>query len=279
LVAAASGTLAVLLAILQMFVAEQHTAIRTWLFAAEATTASLALIVVLYGIRKSVHHAWLLKRHQVERLRALQAEAIIHSAASPISNDEMDEKVAHIQQLAFSDLKIWMKQDLVPLPVGVSSADPAADVTLLRETYGNFRLRPQSTYLREAGARHDRFDHATRHVLPFLFFASVACVAIHSVFHILHHEATAQVAHVFLMLAACLPVVATGLRTYRGAVQVAHNAARFSSKASAIEVLQERMAQTESLEQVIALAWHAEQILELEYREWLRLMLSAEWFA
>jgi hypothetical protein len=148
-----------------------------------------------------------------------------------------------------------------------------------RQLYIALRLADQARFMRQAGARHHRLDHATRHYLPLLFFASVACVGVHSALALLHGDLPTHAAHVFLVLAACIPVVATGLRTYREAIQVSRNAARFSSKASALEILRQEMAAAESLPQALTVAWHTEQVLEAEHREWLRLMLDAEWFA
>ena len=52
-----------------------------------------------------------------------------------------------------------------------------------------------------------------------------------------------------------------------------------SCQGCALEILRQEMAAAESLPQALTVAWHTEQVLEAEHREWLRLMLDAEWFA
>jgi hypothetical protein len=99
------------------------------------------------------------------------------------------------------------------------------------------------------------------------------------VLHLSHSEAAEEIGHVLLVLAAMLPVIASGLRTYREAVQFGRNASRFAAKAVALDVMREQLQRASSHHDVAELARRAEEHLEAEHREWLRLMIDAEWFA
>ena len=87
-----------------------------------------------------------------------------------------------------------------------------------------------------------------------------------------------ETSRVFLVLAVALPVVAAGIRTWRAAHEFGRNMSRFEAKRSALEELARSLGETRSPEAVFHLLWQSEQILEADHREWLRLMLEAEWF-
>jgi hypothetical protein len=277
MIAAITGTLAVVVAIVQQFVAT-NPELKHILFISEAVAAAITFAVVLFGIFRSIHHRWILKRHQTERLRGLQAKALISLLGSPLGDTALAAQVDNITRMDRAALRKWLEDDLLPFPPDASGAFSAHPALLdpFRALYMELRLNEQSRYLAGAGSRHSRLDHFTRHLPPALFFASVACVGLHTVFHGQHGVYTAAI---FAMLAVCLPVLAAGLRTYREAVQVSRNAARFSSKAAALVLLRKEFMAATTLDQALRTAWHTEQVLEAEHREWLRLMLDAEWFA
>lgn len=280
LISSILGTAAVLLAIGQLFLAAEHEQLRSILFAAEFICAAAAVFGVGYGLRSSFHHHWLVARHKTERLRALQAEGMMRVLAGRFDPAQLAPRVAEVEGITFPAMHAWLKRDLVPVPVelAVSNASPGR-VTAFVRTYLSDRLAPQADYLMAAEAREDARDRRTRRLPPLLFFLSIACVFLHAGLHPFREVRAAEAsAHVALLLAASLPVLASGLRTYREAVQMSRNASRFASKAAALDLLRNELSAAQTSSAAIATTWHVEQVLESEHREWLRLMIDAEWF-
>lgn len=279
LVSAVLGTLAVLLAIVQLFIGHDHPRLLGALLAAEFASVALCLAGVISGMWWRVHHRWLVERHKAERLRALAAERLIRHFAAPMDEAEFRGRIEELAGMNFEALRRWLKRDLTPMPPELMSAgaSPSA-LEAFRRVYVQSRLAPQSTYLTEAEHRHERRDRLTRRVPVLLFFASILCVGVHSALHPLHGHLAEELARLGLLLAACLPVVSAGLRSYREAVQMSRNAARFASKATALEILRTELLTAALPRRALVAAWHAEQVLEAEHREWLRLMIEAEWF-
>ncbi|HTL28567.1 MAG TPA: RyR domain-containing protein [Tepidisphaeraceae bacterium] len=275
------GTLAVLLAIGQMFVSEEHHALQMTFFIIEGFCALAVGFGVIYGLWTLAQHRWLLERYKSERLRALHGWGLIALAEGKLDSEALDQRIDEIAGTRLADLHEWLARDVETekSAFGSGSTSPRAAADAFRTTYLQARLTPQSQYLTQAEARHEHRDRMTRRIPPFLFFVSVGCVAIHVLLHPFHHEATEHVANVMLLLAAMLPVIASGLRTYREAVQFSRNAARFGAKKLALGVLREEMLAAGSEAETLECARRAENLLESENREWLRLMIDAEWFA
>jgi hypothetical protein len=95
-----------------------------------------------------------------------------------------------------------------------------------------------------------------------------------------------------LLLAAALPVGGAALRTVRSASEYARHEIRYGAKrvglayhakilageAQKLKPATNQPVPTPDAERVMLELWGAEQIIEAEHREWLRLMLEAEWF-
>ena len=89
-----------------------------------------------------------------------------------------------------------------------------------------------------------------------------------------------------ILIAASLPVIGAGVRTFRSAYQLARNTSRYKAAFEAIKLPAERLEHdAERLYRLYAEGhtavgaddvfrdmWRCEQILEAEHREWLRLM-------
>ena len=85
-----------------------------------------------------------------------------------------------------------------------------------------------------------------------------------------------------IVLAAIFPVLGGGIRILRSAHESTRNKTRFRAKQVALHEIEQRLrknpiANTADAEDVFRDLWCSEQILESEHREWLRLMLDAEW--
>jgi hypothetical protein len=275
------GTLAVLLAIAQLFVSERHHGLLMTLFVLEGISALVVGVGVIYGIRSGAHHGWLLERHKSERLRALHALSLIALFEGKFDSPALDARIEEVSRAGKHNMEEWLRRDVaveqsVSMPAPIAPLGPLDD---FRAMYMAIRLAPQSEYLVQAEAQHERLDRKTRRIPPILFFASVACVLVHVALHPFHTETAGEIAHVMLLLAAMLPVIASGLRTYREAVQFSRNASRFAAKAVALRVVREQLVRATTHHEVADLARRGEDLLESEHREWLRLMMDAEWFA
>lgn len=115
------------------------------------------------------------------------------------------------------------------------------------------------------------------------------------------HEAGAQWWQVFLrephwwvlvLLAAALPVAGAAMRTVRSANEFSRHGVRYRAKAvglafhakllkdeaQKLKPVADRPVPAADAERVLLDLWGSEQIMESEHREWLRLMMEAEWF-
>jgi hypothetical protein len=274
------GTLAVLLAIAQMFVSERHHGLLMTLFVLEGLSALAVGIGVIYGINVGAHHGWLLERYKSEQLRALHALSLIAMFEGKFDPKALETRIDQVNKATKHHLEEWLGREVeetgVATPAPIAPPGPLKE---FRDMYIAIRLAPQSEYLVSAEARHERLDRKTRRIPPILFFASVACVIVHVLLHPFDNHAAEEIAHVMLLLAAMLPVIASGLRTYREAAQFSRNASRFAAKAVALRVMREQLLRATTHHEAAEVARRAEDLLESEHREWLRLMIDAEWFA
>jgi hypothetical protein len=78
--------------------------------------------------------------------------------------------------------------------------------------------------------------------------------------------------------AAIFPVVGSAIRTYRGAHESSRNTTRFRAAFVELGRLGERLQIETAPEAILELLRRSEEILEVEHRDWLRLMIEAEWF-
>jgi hypothetical protein len=187
----------------------------------------------------------------------------------------------------------------------------------LREYFRDRRLSPQRRYFAARGHKMHNVEKIVRWIGPGLFFASVVFAFAHAMIHVLHpHDAqkhapeaeksesarpeqtsvkraeTVQsqtrnrspvstlivVAMAFALLAAILPVVAAGVRTWRGAFEFGRNSLRFESMAHQLEQLLTELEKSQSPEAIMTLLRRGEYEMESEHRAWMRLMVESEWF-
>jgi hypothetical protein len=86
------------------------------------------------------------------------------------------------------------------------------------------------------------------------------------------------VGELLIVLAACLPVLGAGIRTLHTASERRRNAIRFQAKYYTLEKLRQELQQETDADAIFRLLSQCERIMEIEHREWLRLMIEAEWF-
>jgi biopolymer transport protein ExbB/TolQ len=81
-----------------------------------------------------------------------------------------------------------------------------------------------------------------------------------------------------LMLAACLPVIAAAIRLLRTAHEFGRNTLRFRATSDELNQLLDRLEKVADPEAKLEILHKTERALQAERREWLRLMIEAEWF-
>jgi hypothetical protein len=77
---------------------------------------------------------------------------------------------------------------------------------------------------------------------------------------------------------ASLAIIATGVRTVRGASEYGRNSSRYAAKYEMLHSVEEKLEGGGVTLAILPAFWHAEQSLEADHRDWLRLMREAEWF-
>lgn len=277
---AVTGTLAVLAGIVPLADSLSRTAAKT----TEIISAVAALLTVAIGVWAGFERRWLLERHKAERLRLLEFHSLLtfaaHGCASGIATWEtaLRNEVAQIERLTEDDMRHWLAEEPVADARIETRRHPlAAEIVheVARE-YRTRRLDAQAAYFLEKAQRNERWDELTRPLVPLLFFVSVGSIAPAAALRLFTPNTAAGAA--FLVLAAGAPAIAAGIRLFRSAHEFARNSIRFRGKYLVLRLLAERLRAETSVAVVLRDLWYAETILEAEHREWLRLMIEAEWF-
>jgi hypothetical protein len=278
LVAACSATLTVWLAIFQL--AYPQT-IMSHLELAAAFVAAGA-----FAVGQHYRKEWLKERHKAERCRLLKFSFMIRpelwtweEVSSEESPRKLDKDIDDVNQMSFDDVMSWLSDDKMLSPPGRILSRNLEQLTQLRDYYCEKRLRGQSDYYRKGPSQLDIRQRDRRWQIDpqWLFKLSVVFVVVHAL------SGGAETASKLLsVFAACLPVAGSGIRTWRSAIEPARNLSRFDAKCIALHHIDERMEkgeikETAKAESVLRDLWCAEQVMESEHREWLRLMGEAEW--
>ena len=277
---AVTGTLAVLAGIVPLTDSLSRTAAKT----TEIVSAVAALLTVAIGIWAGFERRWLLERHKAERLRLLEFRSLLtfaaHGCASGIATWEaaLRSDVARIERLSEDDMRHWLADEPISDARIETQRHPLA-AEIVHEVAGEYRTRrldAQAAYFLEKAQRNERWDELTRPLVPLLFFVSVGSIAPAAALRLFTTNTAAGAA--FLVLAAGAPAIAAGIRLFRSAHEVARNSIRFRGKYLVLRILAERLKVETSTAVILRDLWYAETILEAEHREWLRLMIEAEWF-
>jgi hypothetical protein len=198
---------------------------------------------------------------------------------------------------AWDNLKKWKQRLEVPRRLNPDElrACAGADLSPFITYYREKRLRGQRAYFGDAIRKRIKAGRLSKPWPFWLFIASVMAAIVHLLVHLLPDLAerlraagynwalldnltwTENAALLFLLLAACLPVIAAGVRTYRGAFEFVRNIERFEAKLVALDSYDKELSKEKKPEEALEFIGYSEQILESEHREWLRLMTEAEW--
>jgi hypothetical protein len=313
-VAAVCGMLAVLFAITQLTIFQLPGSVRWslyWVRAAEILAVIAALIaVVVFGLRAALPTKWLLERERAERYRRLKFYFLIHpeiwgDAAPEARRGWLRAQIARVESLDKEGLENWAKG------VGSSEADPpevpagveSETLTQLLDYYKEKRLCWQRDYFDYQARRRHFWESLTRHAPALFFFLSILAAMAHFLWELqlpeLHgmltgmgvegapHAAargeTTSPAHegagiALIMLAACLPVIGAAIRTVRTAHEFGRNTLRFEAASNELKQLSRKLQDGTDPRVQLEVCQGIENVLEEERREWMRLMIEAEWY-
>ena len=163
--------------------------------------------------------------------------------------------------------------DLAAEPPATRAAAP--DLLALADYYLRRRLASQIRYFESRASRKSFWDNPR--LLPFFFFCGVAC----AIAHVILHDGEASV--VFLALSLSAPITWAAIRTWRFANEFSRNAARSRAKHAALTRCRDAILAVSGADRLdstrlLRLLALSEALLVSEQREWLRLMLDAEWY-
>jgi hypothetical protein len=313
--AAIAGTVAVLLAILQLpsIIGGFLVPIPT----VEGVTAAIAFVAVLLGIFTLRHVGWMFLRHKAERFKFLKFRFLIDphlwgddAALRERTGQWLTYATDKLEGLTNEEMETWAGHGILPEepPSLAGSQADAYTIYSLVDYYLAKRCRNQLHYFERKAQQFSSTDRYIKELPRLLFFGSVLAALAHFSLDLFdtyfQPQATMQaavtaarvptitLAVALILVAASLPVIGAGVRTFRSAYQLARNTSRYRAAFEAIKLPAERLEQdaerlyglyaegrtTVDAHDVFRDMWRCEQILEAEHREWLRLMMEAEWF-
>lgn len=307
--AAISGSTALILSARNILWSAGHD----WLWV-ELGSLLLTILAVAAGLFGGWHGKWLLSRYQAERLRLLKFEYLADETLwlepEAVWQGELLRRIQEVGWIRHGTLEEEAEKDDAPGAISreLAGAVSEADRGALSEYYMRKRLETQIAYF-SRGIEHGgwwRFE--SRQLLPTIFFASIFLVGIHLVRELSERREPAAEASIsaargsavqgrgettgerpagprseldrWLLLSALgLPAIGAGIRTFRAANEFGRNRARSAARRTELADISRRMQREASphagvLEHVAL----AESVLAGDQREWLRLMLEAEWY-
>jgi hypothetical protein len=262
----------------------------------EAACVAATFLLVGAGLVVRWQGKWLLWRFKAERYCLLKfrmlAEPLLWTSESDQGWSRRLEKEAdRIRRLEHQDLDGEASREEVACvaPPGVAGRVDPQEMARLAAYYRRRRLSPQIAYF-NASARKVR--PANRLWAPLVFFASVLFSGAQVGMELgarLSAPQTEDHAHdfflrLFLLISLWLPALFAGVRTYQAANEFARNRSRSLARAAALSEIAARLpeATREALDpdpaSLLTNLALCEAILSADQREWLRLMLDAEWY-
>jgi hypothetical protein len=302
--AAFSATAAVCVAIAEL-------GLESWGFKDPWTSVAMTVVeAVLVGsalwyFRRGKHfrYEWLTQRNKAERCRLLKFSLMFQPSLWEADDSSVQDYGSGLEKkmesIKTSDLEKWLNEDEVPAPPGRFHPLDPNGLAGLREYYLHKRLRYQSKHFAKRSDRKEsKRDKWWRELPGRLFWISVVCVAIHVLLSISIVIARGMSGEgpdfkgaryidglviLLAVLAAVAPTLGAGIHSWRSAWEGTRNISRFRAKRVALENIESRLERggaidsDQAAEDLLRDIWCAEQIMESEHREWLRLMKDAEW--
>ncbi|MFL5245320.1 MAG: hypothetical protein ACJ8FY_24755 [Gemmataceae bacterium] len=288
-VAAVSATFAVVLAIVELPRLIPRDEILVF---AEVLAALAALLAVVLGLVASQLNHWLVERYKAERCRLLKFAYLIDPVIWGSNQQKKSDRVAKLREdvsvidkvQTIEEPQKWLTE--VHRPAFLTElGEYQGDEQVLRQLIGYYRATRLHAQIEYFGNRIKRFafrDRVTRILPQWLFFISVLAAFVHFSVLFLQPEKS-QEAHLsaavsLALLAAVLPVFGAGIRTYRMANEFGRNVKRFESTRHVLSEMDHWLEENVDAKTALLTLWSCEHTLEIEQREWLRLMAETEWF-
>jgi hypothetical protein len=282
LIAGVAGTLAVLMAIFQL----SRLGPGTWPAELEFGAAAIALLAVGAGLLAKSQRRWLLQRHKAERLQLLKFDFLIRAAlrqtspqnAAPLLS-QLRDQVHRVLNTTKNGMESWLVDCAGDSDAGCQPAPTHMPNTIV-DYYVRERLEPQLAYATNRARSNASLERSTLLIGPSFFLFSVLAAFGHFTFEAMNksHDRPEAIGLILIFLAAALPAVGAGVRILRGAYEFARNYSRFHSVATGLSQISERLRQCADPSEAPVLLEQSERVLASEHREWLRLMMEAEWF-
>lgn len=263
----------------------------------ELVSVAGALFAVVFGLWAKSNRHWIRYRNLAERLRNLKFRSLGFNELWCKGMDEWKQRVDEaVKDLcvnnSHADVENWMKTsyagpDIIEPP---SCTICSEEVKALAVYYKIKRLEFQRRYYSGRSHLLQRRMGQLPHMGLMLFSVSVLAVIIHfgaeTAAGNIDHVANPTAVHAFeylsvwgLAAAAIFPVIGFGVRAWLAAFEMPRSEVLFASK----EVTMSRAGKeldrnSENLAGVLQLIELNEHSLENEHREWLILLVDAEWF-
>lgn len=285
---------------------KEDTSVSRTLALLEVLAGGLALATVVYGIWAAYHHEWLLNRYKAERLRY----AKFHFLTSPDlwvpsrrdkAITQLRDDARDIRHHGLDDVKMWLKIDRPPRPADVpGDTDLSASADAIRELrayYHDTRLAAQLDYLAAKAEGRSHRRELIAGIPQALFFATAGLILFHFALEVPRmlmllleaigiHSPFLERADIqapglgvaLILLAVALPALGAMFRTIFAAHEMGRNATRSSAKLKALEGMGASIREEDAPSAILRNLWLCEYVIESDHREWLRLMIDAEWF-
>lgn len=286
------GTVALVLGIVQLPFHDKAWAeygITLWF---ELLLIGSSAVAVGLGIHYRWHKRWLLRRYQAERFRLLVFDLAIDpelwTGKQPRGGDwkhwikPLADSIDNLTTETFESEAHREELPNVPSPSACHGVARGALKDLIG-FYSGAWLDSQVEYFGKKVRDAERRAWIRPGMVSMVFAISVGVVFIHLALAFSHNKTGSLV---FLMAAALLPAMFAAVRTWRSALEISRNAARAGAKRRTLIDLQEVLYKEdheEKPEKTDAVWFYfktlalAQALLQSEQREWLRLMLEAEW--
>ena len=254
----------------------------------EAIFAAATLIVIFYAFIIRPKEKWLAARFKAEALRVYKFNMLCderlwsgHRRDREVVETEVRSEVAELRRKTFRDAEDWSVQGTVPSLCRAPASEkcPDAQNEFIRY-YRAKRLEAQMLYLERKARSREEQGAKWRVWMQFLFWGSLAFVLGHLALTLgadSEHE-NEFVSNSLIALAAWLPAIAGAVRTYKSSREFERNALRHEATLFILEKLAARLDASQSCGENYVTIGFCEQVLEADSREWMRLMVSAEWY-
>ena len=272
-----NGALAVFFALLPVSRVD-----RPYIAVAEIVCAVISLGIVIHAMLAGTRESWLLERYRAERLRLAKFGALLdpHCFDGESRTHWQSNLERHIQDLTMEvedALDSWTSHGTVPAVRDAPRGMEPALATEIRDYYRQKRLGAQLLYLRTRFPQERKREQATRYFGPILFYASVCVLFVHTVLEFAAHGATEPL-NVMMLLGASLPAFTTAVRSHRAMREFGRNALRHEATYHTLRELDAALSAESAPAAIFRTIGFAEQVLEADLREWMRLMKEAERF-